>query len=109
MVSADNSLETVEKGCQASEDQLDLYHACVSWSLVFEGQNKIKIVPAMLAARVISDYDQVEYRENEDLPSQEIRQKRQELVRLWFQVFEVLLIPVFCKAGKGLCQHWRSE
>ena len=60
----------------------------------------------MLAARMISDYDQVEYHENEDLPALEIRQKRQELVRLWFQVSEVLLIPVYCKAGKDLCQHW---
>ena len=99
-------LTTVEKGCQASEDQLDLFHACVSWSLGLEGQKQIKVVPAMLAARMISDYDQVEYHEHEDLPALEIRQKMQELVRLWFQVFEVLLIPVYCKAGKDLCQHW---
>jgi hypothetical protein len=99
-------LTTVEKGCQASEDQLDLFHACVSWSLGLEGQNMVNIVPAMLAARMISDYDQVEYHENEDLPALAIRRKRQELVRLWFQVFEVLLIPVYCKAGQDLCQHW---
>ena len=40
-------LTTVEKGCQASEDQLDLFHTCVSWSLGLEGQKKIKVVPAM--------------------------------------------------------------
>jgi hypothetical protein len=99
-------LTTVEKGCQASEDQLDLFHACVSWSLGIEGQKKIKVVPAMLAARMISDYDQVKYHAHEDLPALAIRQKRQEFLRLWFQVFEVLLIPVYCRASKDVCQHW---
>ena len=44
-------LTTVEKRCQAVEDQLDLFHACVSWSLGLVCQKKSRLsLPCLLLA-----------------------------------------------------------
>ena len=80
---------------QASEDHLDLFAAVVEWSFELGELGKVKVVPAMLANRMLSDARGDDYHLEEPLPPGAVIEKRRELLRAWHKRFEQLLIPVY--------------
>ena len=99
-------LTAVKVGDQAAEDHIDLFASLVEWSFELEEQSKIKVVPASLSCRLLSDAIGENINFDEDVPAVAIIDKRVQLLRSWLSRFEQLLIPVYAPAIKGSCQHW---
>ena len=95
---------------QASEDHIDLYAACVEWSIGLGEQTRIKFVPARLSRKLVQDArlepELVAVDLAEPIVEERVRAKRVELFRRFFEHFEELVIPVHAPARPGSCQHW---
>ena len=99
-------LTALRKSDQASEDHIDLFIACLEWSLELEGSTKIKLVPAALANRLLSDVQGRDYSKDEVLPKVEVINKRVSMFRRWFEMSDELCIPVYAPKIEKSCQHW---
>ena len=95
---------------QASEDHIDLFAACVEWSIGLGEQTRIKVVPARLSRKLVQDArlepELVAVDLAEPIAPEAVRASRVELFRRFFAHFEELVIPVHAPAGPGSCQHW---
>ena len=96
----------LEVNDQASEDHLDLFAALVEWSFELGEGRKVKVVPAMLASRILSDARGEAYHLEEPLPPPAVIEKRRGLLRAWHKHFEQLLIPVYAPRQEKSSQHW---
>ena len=99
-------ITALKPGDQASEDHLDLFASIVEWSFELGELGKVKVVPAMLANRMLSDARGDDYHLEEPLPPGAVIEKRRELLRAWHKRFEQLLIPVYAPQGEKSGQHW---
>ena len=91
---------------QASEDHLDLFIACLEWSLDLEDQEEVKMVPVSLASRIIKDAKGEAYHKHEPPSTVEVTDKRVALLRGWFERSRLLLIPVYCERFAKSPQHY---
>ena len=97
-------VSTLKIGNQASDDQIDVFSATVLWSLDLTENNKVRVVPARLAGRILSDLNGEAYSDLEPLALPEVAQKRLSILRHWWKEVDILLVPIW---GKGAGpQHW---
>ena len=100
----------VVKGEQVSQDTLDVFAAVATWSFGLSEKLNVKCVPTSLSMAVARDFigqaqfDFKGHRFSEQ--GLERHGQRLSLLRHWVEVFETLVVPVYCKREAGFCQHW---
>jgi len=92
----------VEKDCitllkvgdRAGDDQIGVFSSAASWSFGLSENMKLKVVPARLSGRILSDLSGEAFSDLELCSPPALREKRMAILRRWLSAFETIVIPV---------------